>query len=153
MSCDRIIVMALKHLCTGSSSSRNVQLHLVIQETVVLLPVTLILTKQRGRKAMFIGLIAPGEAQRGVNLLSGMIHCQTLLNEVAQSIRGHVLQDLIFLDGGSVQLPETERSTAARCEDRSGAATFRHPCIVWPATRRVGWVLLARPVDYIEIVA
>jgi hypothetical protein len=102
---------------------------------------------------MFIGWIAPGEAQRGASLLSGMILCQTLLNEVAQGIRGHVLEDLIFLEGGSVQLPETERSAAARCKDRSDAATFRHPYVVWPATRRVGWVFLARPVDYIEIVA
>jgi hypothetical protein len=153
MSCDRIIVMAPKHLRTGSSSSQNVQLHSVIEEYVVLLPVTLILTKQHGRNAMFFRQITPGEAQCSASLLSSMILCQTVLNEVAQGIWGHVLKDLIFLDGGSVQLPETERGTAPRCKDRSSVATFWHPYVVWPATRRIGWVLFARPVDHIKIVA
>jgi hypothetical protein len=62
MPCDRVIMMALKHLHTGSSSSQDVQLHSVIEETVVLLPVTLILAKQRGRKNMFISRIATREA-------------------------------------------------------------------------------------------
>jgi hypothetical protein len=102
---------------------------------------------------MFIGRIAPGEAQHGANILSGMIFCQTLLNKVAQSISGHVLEDLVFLDGSSVQLPETDCSTAARCNDCSGAAIFRNPYVVWPATRCVGWVLLAHPIDSVEIIA
>jgi hypothetical protein len=61
MSCDMIILMALKHLCTGSSKSQNVQLHSVIEEAVVLLLVTLILTKQCGQNALFVSRIAPWE--------------------------------------------------------------------------------------------
>jgi hypothetical protein len=59
---DKVIVMVPKHLRTSSSSSRDVQLHLVIEETVLLLPVALILAKQRGRNTMFISRIAPREA-------------------------------------------------------------------------------------------
>jgi hypothetical protein len=36
-------MMVAKSLHTGPSSSRNIQLHSVVEETVVLLPVTLVL--------------------------------------------------------------------------------------------------------------
>lgn len=104
-------------------------------EAIVLLLVTLILTKQHGWYAVLIGQIAPREAQRSAGLLSSMIICQTLLNEVAKSIRGNVIRDLVFLDGSSVQLMETECSTAVRCEDSSGTMTFWHPYVV---CRRLG---------------
>jgi hypothetical protein len=112
MPCDRIIVMVPKHLCTGSSSSQDVQLHSVIEEIVVLLSVTLTLAKQHGQNAMFLSRIAPGEAQRSVDLLGGVILHLTLLNAVSESVREHVLEDLVFLDGGSIQLLETEHSAA-----------------------------------------
>ncbi len=103
----------------------------------MLLLVTLVLAKHHGRNAMFLGLIAPGEAQRGAVLYRDVILHLTLLNEVSECVRVHILEDLVFVDGSRVQLPETECSVAARCEDCSNAAAFRHPCIVWRATRRI----------------
>ncbi len=73
---------------------------------------------------MFIGWIAPGLAKRGTDLFCGVILYRTLLNEVGESIREHILEDLVFLDGGSEQLPETKRAAASHCEDRSGAVAF-----------------------------
>jgi hypothetical protein len=121
--------------------------------TIVLLPVILVLAKQCGWNAMFLGRVDPGEAQCSADLLRNVILHLTLLNVVGESARRHVPKDLVFLDCSSVQLLETECSVAARCEGCSGTAALRHPCVVWLATRHVGWVLLARPIDYVEIVA
>jgi hypothetical protein len=79
---------------------------------------------------MFLGRVAPRETQPGADLLSDVICYLTLLNEVGESVRGHILKDLIFLDGDSVQLPEMKYSVTARCEGCSGAAAFWYLCIV-----------------------
>ncbi len=53
---------------------------------------------------MFLGQIASRQALGGASYLSRMVLCQTLLDEVAQGIRGHVIEDFVFSDGSSVQL-------------------------------------------------
>ncbi len=62
MPSDRVIVVAAEHLRSGPSGCRAVQLHPVIKEAVVLLPVTLVLTQHHGRNTMILGLMAAGEA-------------------------------------------------------------------------------------------
>jgi hypothetical protein len=95
-------MVTAEHLRSGPSSSRDVQLHSVVEEVIVLLPVTLVLTQQHGRNTMVLSLIAAREAQGSAGLLCGVILCDTLLNEVVQGIGRHVLKDLIFLDSCSV---------------------------------------------------
>ncbi len=48
MPSDSIIMTAPEHLCTAFASYRNVQLHVVVEETVMLLPIALLLAKQHG---------------------------------------------------------------------------------------------------------
>ncbi len=43
MPCDGVIVVAPEHLRTASASSWDVQLHSVVEETVILLPMALVL--------------------------------------------------------------------------------------------------------------
>ncbi len=43
MPYDRVIVLLLEHLCTASASSQAVQLRLVVEEIVMLLPVALVM--------------------------------------------------------------------------------------------------------------
>ncbi len=43
MPSNRVIVMAPKHFHTVFASSQDVQLHLVVKETVMLLPMALVL--------------------------------------------------------------------------------------------------------------
>jgi hypothetical protein len=76
----------------------------MIKKVIVLLLVALILTKQRGLNAKSLSQITPREAQCGGDLFYEVILHLTLLNEVGKSIKGHVFVDLVFLDGGSVQL-------------------------------------------------
>jgi hypothetical protein len=78
MPSDRVIVVAAEHLHSGPSGCRDVQLHPVIKEAVMLLPVTLVLTQQHGWNTMILGLIAAGEAQGCAGLFCGMVLCQTL---------------------------------------------------------------------------
>ncbi len=42
MTRDGVILMALEHLHTASASCRNVQLHAIVEEAVVLLPMALV---------------------------------------------------------------------------------------------------------------
>ncbi len=43
MPCNRVIVVAPEHLCMASASSQDVQLYSVEEETVMLLPMALVL--------------------------------------------------------------------------------------------------------------
>ncbi len=42
MLCVKVVMMAVKHIHMGPSSSWNAQLHLVVEEAIMLLPVALV---------------------------------------------------------------------------------------------------------------
>ncbi len=82
MPCDRVFVVAPEHIRMTPASCQDVELHSVVEETVVLLSVILILTKQCGRDAMFLSRKFTRQAQGGPGLLRSVILCETLANEV-----------------------------------------------------------------------
>jgi hypothetical protein len=102
MTRDRVIVVAPEHLRMAPASCRNVQLHAIVEEAVVLLPMALVLTKQCGRNAVVLGRKHTGEAQGGPGLLRGVVLCKTFANEIEQGVGRHVFEYLVFLDDCSV---------------------------------------------------
>jgi hypothetical protein len=92
MTRDRVIVVAPEHLHTAPASCQNVQLHAIVDETVVLLPIALVLTKQCGRNAVVLGRKPTGEAQGSPGLLCGVVLCKTFANEIEQGVRRHVFE-------------------------------------------------------------
>ncbi len=53
---------------------------------------------------MFISTVAPWGAQCSVDLRRSVILYLTLMNDVGMCIGGHILNDFIIWDNGSVQL-------------------------------------------------
>ncbi len=82
MPCDWVIVVAPIHLHMAYASSQDILLRSVVQATVVLLPIILILAKQRGWNAMFLSQKPTWEAQSSPGLFCSVVFCKTFANEV-----------------------------------------------------------------------